>query len=66
MIISLLVTGYVVSLYFKLKAEEDARDAPEYDSVAELKSAVFELDARVKHLLDDVAAPRKVKGAPPC
>jgi hypothetical protein len=66
MIISLLVTGYVVYLYFKLKAEEHVEDAPQLDSVAELKSAVIELDSRVKRLLDDVVERRNEKGAPPC
>lgn len=56
MIISLLVTGYVVYLYFKLKAERDAKDAPQFDCAAELKSAVFELDARVEHLENHLAA----------
>jgi len=66
MIISFLVTGYVVYLYLKLKAEERAKDAPEFDAVAELKSAVFELEKRVERLLDYVAAPDADKGAPPC
>jgi hypothetical protein len=66
MIISFLVTGYVVYLYLKHKAEEHAKDAPEFDTVAELKSAVFELDKRVERLLDYVAAPHAEKSAPPC
>ena len=58
MIISLLVTGYVVYLYFKLKAEAEARDAPALDSVAELKSAAFELNARVEALEKGLTGPQ--------
>jgi hypothetical protein len=59
MIISLLVTGYVAYLYFKLKAEAEAKDDPALDAVAELKSAAIELNARVERLETQLAAPRK-------
>jgi hypothetical protein len=59
MIISLLVTGYIFYLYFKLKAEREAIENSEFDSVAELKSAVIELNARVQGLEKRLTAPRK-------
>ncbi len=64
-IILLLVTGYIIFFHFKLKADEGAKEAPELDSVAELKSAFFELDNRVRHLLDKITALHDDKDPPP-
>ena len=62
MIISLLVTGYVFFLYFKLKSEAAAANGPEFDAGTDLKSTAMELSSRIEQLETHLVALRKTSG----
>jgi hypothetical protein len=56
MIVSLVVTGYIIYLYFKLKSEAAVANSPELEAGVDLKSAAMELTARIEHLETQLVA----------
>ena len=51
MLFSLLITAYVLYLYFNLKNERTAEASKHVTSIAELESAIQRLDARVASIV---------------
>jgi len=59
MLISLLVTGYVIYLYFKLKNEQTVESDKHLTSVDELDSAIERLDVRVADIVAKMTTAEK-------
>jgi len=59
MLISILVTGYVIYLYLKLKNETKIDTDRHVASVDELNSAILRLDVRVADIVGKMTAAGK-------
>jgi len=59
MLISLLVTGYVIYLYYKLKNEQTVETDKHVTSADELHSAIERLDVRVAGIVAKMTTAEK-------